>query len=215
MWGPGVRPSQSPLLKGSPSRRPRARGRACPRVTGGPGRQTGILPVWGPGAVRVSAGGGRPGSWGARRGQGGTHRHRVGDTGACQGGLCGRREPQKPCQGGAGYGAPLPLWGGCHARPAGEFIQGGRGATPLEATGRPCQCTGGRCGRGGPHRPCDGGRRVCLPASGAAVTRAPLEESSRGGRGTMPREATGRHCQSTGAYKNGAGGADGGRARRP
>jgi len=171
--------------------------------------------VWGLSAVWVSVGGGRPGSWGARRGRGGTRWHRVGDTGACQGGLCGRGGPHKPCQRGAGYGAPLPLWGGCHARPAGELIQGGRGATPQEETGRPCQCPGGRCGRGGPHRPCRGGRRVCLPASVAAVTRAPLERSSRGGRGATTREATGRPCQCTRGNKNWAGLADGGRTRRP
>jgi len=37
--------------------------------------------------------------------------------------------------------APPPRWGGCHARPAGGVIEGGRGATQREATGRPCYCT--------------------------------------------------------------------------
>ena len=47
------------------------------------------------------------------------------------------------------------LWGGCHARPAGGFIQGGRGATPRKATERPCQFTGAhKNGAGG----ADGGR---------------------------------------------------------
>ena len=60
--------------------------------------------------------------------------------------------------------APPPFWAGCHARPAGGVIQGGRGATPQEETGRPCQCTGGRCGRGGPQRPCRGGAPGMAPA---------------------------------------------------
>jgi len=46
--GPGVRQSQFPVSKGSPSRRPSARG-ASPRVTGGPERLTGISPNVGPG----------------------------------------------------------------------------------------------------------------------------------------------------------------------
>ena len=60
--------------------------------------------------------------------------------------------------------APPPFWAGCHERPAGGVIQGGRGATPQEETGRPCQCTGGRCGRGGPQRPCRGGAPGMAPA---------------------------------------------------
>jgi len=60
------------------------------------------------------------------------------------------------------------------------------------------------------------GRRVWLPPpSGAAVTRAPLEELARGWLGVTPREATGRTCECTGARKNGAGGADGGQTGRP
>ena len=60
-----------------------------------------------------------------------------------------------------------------------------------------------------------GAPRIAPPPSGAAVTRIPLGESSRGGRGATPREATGRTCEYTGAHKNGAGGADGGRTGRP
>ena len=44
-----------------------------------------IPPVRGPDAVPVKAGGGRPESWRVRRGQGGTRRLRLQDTGPCQG----------------------------------------------------------------------------------------------------------------------------------
>jgi len=208
VWGQVVRPSQFPLLKGSPSRRPRPRGRACPRVLGAPGRLTGIPPVWGPGAVPVGAGGGRPGSWGARRGQGGMRCHRAGDTGACQGGACVAEvgHTRRSRRGGRR------VWGPPPPPPPGAAVS----RAPLEATGRPCQCTGGRCGRGGPHKASQegGGRRVWRRHPGPLsrlLSRAPRWGGfTQGGRGATPRGATGRPSECTGAQKNGAGGADGG-----
>ena len=114
---------------------------------------------------------------------------------------------------------------------------GPRGHAPSPRGGHGC-VSGGLCGWGGPHKPCRGGSGYGAPHSEAAFTRAPREESPRGGRmvwcplrggcharpaggvthggrGATPRGATGRPCQCTGAHKIGAGGADGGRTGRP
>jgi len=189
VWGPGVRPSQFPLLKGSPSRRPRARGRACPGVSGGPRRLTGLPPVWGPGAAPAGAGDGhqdRGGGWPAGA-NGGMRRHRAGYTGACEGGLCGRGGQHTECQEGggvSGYSAPP-------GPPPGRLFRAPR----WRRRGAPVSVQGGGAagaGRAGRAAGAPGVAPPSPPPAGAAVTRARLGDSSRGRRGATPREATGR-----------------------
>jgi len=197
VWGSGVRPSQFPFLMGSPSLQPRARGAGLPEGHGRARTANRHPPSVGPGCCP-----GQRRRWPPRivGGPPGPSRHATlpcGGHGGVSGGLCGWGGPHKPCQGGAGYRAPL--WVGCHARFAGRVIQGGRGPTPREATGRPCQCTGGGCGRGGPHKPCRGGAGYGAPFRGGCHAR-PAGGVIHGGRGATSRKATGRPCQCAGAH---------------
>ena len=135
MWGPGVRPSQFILLKGTPSRRPRARGAGLPE---GHGRARTANP--------------HPPQYGAR----------VLSRSA--------RAVAAPDRGG----------------PAGA--KGARTVTAWGTRGRVMGAVWLRWAT----QAVPGGHRVWRLPSGAAVSRAPLEESPRGARGATPREATGR-----------------------
>ena len=135
---------------------PEPGGRAGRRVTGGPGRLTGIPPVWGPGAVPVSAGGGRPRSWGGRRGQGGTRRLLGEDMGACQGGYVAEVGHTSSARGAPGVAPP-----------------------PLGRLARAPRCRGQRGGRAERRR----GRRWGTPASVPGPIKTGQSGSTGVGRG--------------------------------
>jgi len=113
------------------------------------------------------------------------------------------------------WSPPAPLWGGCHARPAGGVIQGGGRSDAAGGDGAPLPVYRGAVWPERAIQAVPRGRRVWLPPPLGRLSRAPRWGSHPGGRGATPREATGRTCECTGAHKNGAGGADGGRTGRP
>jgi len=74
-----------------------------------------------------------------------------------------------------------PLWGGCHARPAAGVSQGGARSDATGGDGALLPVYRGAVWPGRAIQAVPWGRRVWLPPpSGAAVTRAPLEELARG-----------------------------------
>jgi len=149
VWGPCVGPSQFPLLKGSPSRWPRATG-AGPfegygraRTASRRPRQCGalVLPRSQPARAASECGGEPAGASGIRVQAVGWKRRRV------RGGPRGRGGSRQPCQvgqRGAPSMAPPPPLLGLFRGPTWRSHPGGvaRGAAPQEASGRPCQYTG-------------------------------------------------------------------------
>jgi len=134
VWGPGVRPSQFPLLKGSPSRRPRARGAGRPQGHGRARTANRHPPSVGPGCCPVQRRRWPPRVVGGPPGPRGHAPSPRGGHGGSSGGLCGRGGPHKPCRGGRRVWRPplgrltrAPRWRG---RPGGarSDAAGGDGA---------------------------------------------------------------------------------------
>jgi len=176
VWGPGVRPSQFPLLKRSPSRRPRARGRACPRVSGGPRRLTGIPPVWGPGAAPAGAGDGRPRSWGG--GPPGPRGHAPSPCGGHGGVSGGPVSPMWATAGRPGVGGGPPSMAPPSGPSPGRLFR----AVRWERRGALASVQGGGVAGAGQTGRAEGVLGVAPPPpAGVAVTRVPLGESSMGG----------------------------------
>jgi len=108
-----------------------------------------------------------------------------------------------------------PLWGGCHARPAGGVIQGGARSDDAGGDGAPLPVYRGAVWPGWAIQAVPRGRQVWLPPPLGRLSSAPRWGSHPGGARSDAAGGNGAHLRVYRGHKNGAGEADGGRKGRP